>query len=120
MSLHLLQILVEFAATEGGGIKRGRFNEEQIIAILNEQEAELGAQTRRPQKCLGNTAHAALSGIHAQRIRLFENLLGLGSRQRSLVRHAAQVAQGSGLWSALALQNRWGPHKFGIRGNGQI
>jgi hypothetical protein len=48
VSLHLLQILVEFAATEGGGIRRGRFNEEQIIAILNEQEAELGAQTRRP------------------------------------------------------------------------
>lgn len=99
MSLHLLQILVEFAATEGGGIKRGRFNEEQIIAILNEQEAELGAQTRRPQKCLGNTAHAALSGIHAQRIRLFENLLVLarGKEVLFVTRHRLLKAVAYGL-----------------------
>jgi transposase-like protein len=34
--------LVESAATEGGRIKRSRFNEEQIIAILKEQECGLG------------------------------------------------------------------------------
>src|SRR5690606_3059385 len=41
-ALDLLQILVESAATEGGRMKRSRFNEEQIIAILKEQEAGLG------------------------------------------------------------------------------
>jgi hypothetical protein len=45
--------------------------------------------------------------------------IGSWLAERSLVRHAAQDAQGSGVWSALALQNRRGSHRFGIRGNGQ-
>ena len=45
--LDLLQILVESAATEGGRMKRSRFNEEQSIATLKEQETGLGTADLR-------------------------------------------------------------------------